>query len=102
MKHYNFLVFDMETNAMSKSAEVCQIAVTDKSGSKTLSQYILPTTDINFHASKVNKLQVVNVNGQRVLLKSGQMLPTVELYVALDRFLTFVSDTVDQAKAQTE
>ena len=52
MKHYNFLVFDIETNAMGKSAEVCQIAVTDKSGSNTLSQYILPTTDIDFHASK--------------------------------------------------
>jgi hypothetical protein len=52
MKDYNFLVFDIETNAMGKSAEVCQIAVTDKSGSNTLSQYILPTTDIDFHASK--------------------------------------------------
>ncbi|CAB3983115.1 exonuclease R569 [Paramuricea clavata] len=102
MKHYNFLVFDIETNAMGKSAEVCQIAVTDKSGSNTLSQYILPTTDIDFHASKVNKLQVVNANGQKVLLKSGQMLPTVELHVALDRFLTFVSETIDQAKAKTQ
>ena len=36
MKHHNFLVFDIETNAMGKSAEVCQIAVTDKSGSNTL------------------------------------------------------------------
>ena len=30
------------------------------------------------------------------------MLPTVELHVALDRFLTFVSKTIDQAKAKTQ
>ena len=54
MKYYNFLIFDIETNKMGKSAEVCQIAVTDKSGSNTLSQYILPTKEIDVHASKVN------------------------------------------------
>lgn len=102
MKHYNFVVFDIETNAMGKSAEVCQIAMTDKTGSNTFSQYILPTKDIEIHASKVNNLQVVNANGQRLLLKSGQVLPTVELHVALDRFLTFISEIVDQAKAKTQ
>ena len=102
MKHYNFVVFDIETNAMSKSAEVCQIAMTDKTGSNTFSQYILPTKDREIHASKVNNLQAVNANGQRLLLKSGQVLPTVELHGALDRFLTFVSDIVDQAKAKTQ
>ena len=102
MKHYNFVVFDIETNAMGKSAEVCQIAMTDKTGSNTFSQYILPTKDTEIHASKVNNLQVVNANGQRLLLKSGQVLPTVELHVALDRFLTFVSEIVDQAKAKTQ
>ena len=29
MKYYNILVFDIEKNTMGKSAEVCQIAVTD-------------------------------------------------------------------------
>ena len=39
---YNFLIFDTETNATGKSAEICQLSVTDKSASHKFSVYIMP------------------------------------------------------------
>ncbi|XP_068732248.1 uncharacterized protein [Montipora capricornis] len=49
---YN-LIFDTETNATGKSAEICQLSVTDKSASHKFSAYIMPTQDIDLHASKL-------------------------------------------------
>lgn len=61
-KCYNFVLFDIETNSMGKSAEVFQFAAVDRSG-KRFSWYILPNRDIDSYASKVNKLTVKTVNG---------------------------------------
>jgi len=63
-KCYNFVLFDIETNSMGKSAEVCQFAAVDRSG-KRFSWYILPNRDIDSYTSKVNKLTVKTVNGIR-------------------------------------
>ena len=61
------LNFDTETNATGKSADICQLSVTDKSASHKLSVYIMPTQDIDLYASKVNKLKMVKINGERKL-----------------------------------
>ena len=73
-KFYNFLIFDTETNTTGKSAEVCQLSVTDKSGLHTFSKFILPVQDIDFHASRINKLKIVNISGERKLLKDNMVV----------------------------
>ncbi|KAK2566044.1 hypothetical protein P5673_010370 [Acropora cervicornis] len=70
---YNFLIFDTETNATGKSAEICQLSVTDKSASHKFSVYIMPTQDIDLHASKVNKLKIVKINGERKMYKDDKV-----------------------------
>ena len=47
-KCYNFVLFDLETNSMGKSAEVCQFAAVDRSG-KRFSWYIHPNRDRFLH-----------------------------------------------------
>ena len=61
---YSFLIFDTETNTTGKSAELCQLSVTDKSGLHQFSTYILPVQDIDYFASKVNKLKIVKKMGK--------------------------------------
>jgi len=53
-KFYNFLIFDTETNNTGKSAELCQLSITDQSGLHQFSTYILPVQEIDYFASKVN------------------------------------------------
>ena len=100
-RYYNFLVFDTETNSTSKSAEVCQLLVTDKSGLHTFSEYILPMQDIEFHASRVNKLKILNVNGERKLFKNDELLHTLPFHEAIAHFLSYVSKSIDRAKTIT-
>ena len=50
-KFYHFVLSDIETNSTGKSAEICQLAAVDRSD-KQFSCYILPTRDIDSHASK--------------------------------------------------
>ena len=70
---YNFLIFDPETNAAGKSAEICQLSVTGKFASHKFSVYIIPTQDIDVYASKVNKLKIVNFNGESKLYKEDKV-----------------------------
>ena len=69
-RYYNFLVLDTETNCSGKAAEICQLSATDISGAHTFSKYILPVHEIDFCASKVNKLKIINVKGERKLLNT--------------------------------
>jgi hypothetical protein len=64
----------------------------DKPGSNTLPQYILLTQE------KVNVNEQIKIGK----IKIGQMLPTVYLHLALDRFLTFISASIDEAKVETK
>ena len=100
-KFYNFLIFDTETNTTGKSAELCQLSVADKSGLHQFSTYVLPVQDIDYFASKVNKLKIVIKNGERKLHKHNKEVSTLSLKKAMSQFLTFVSQSVDRAKSQT-
>lgn len=101
-KSYNFLVFDIETNsASSKSAEICQLSAIDYSGSYTFSEYILPTDDIDVHASAVNKLTIKNINGERKLFKNGVVVPAMPLNEVITRFTRYISQSIDRAKSTT-
>ena len=64
-KFYNFLIFDTETNTTGKSAELSQLSATDQTGLYQFSTYTLPVHDIDHFASKLNKLKIVKVNGER-------------------------------------
>ena len=72
---YNFVLFNTETTSTGKSAELCQLAALDRSGHQFLS-YVLPNRDIDSYASKVNKLTVKTLNGNRVLCKENQAVTT--------------------------
>ena len=100
-KFYNFLIFDTETNTTGKSAELCQLSVTDQSGLHQFSTYILPVQDIDYFASKVNKLKIVKVNDKRKLYKENKEVSTLPLKEAISQFLAFVSKSVGRAKSHT-
>ena len=99
-KFYHFVLFDIETNSTGKSAEVCQLAAVDRSD-KQFSCYILPTRDIDSHASKVNKLSVKTVNGIRRLFKDNRPVEACELSQVLRQFLTFLRASVDSASTRS-
>ena len=98
---YNILIFDTETNTTGKSAEVCQLSVTDKSGLHTFSKFIMPTQDIDFHASRINKLKIVNINGERKLRKDSIVVSALPFNEVIAHFLRFVSQSVNRAKLIT-
>ena len=100
-KFYNFLIFDTETNTTGKSAELCQLSVTDQSGLHQFSTYILPVQDIDYFASKVNKLKIVKVNDERKLYKENKEVSILPLKEAMSQFLAFVSQSVGRAKSHT-
>ena len=66
---YNFVIFDLETNTTGKAAEIRQLSAVDQSGRSSFSEYALAVEQIDKYASRVNKLSVKIVNGQRTLLK---------------------------------
>ena len=65
----NILIFDTETTTTGKSAELCQLSATDQSSMHQFSTYVLPEQDIDYFASRVNKLKIFNINGERRLSK---------------------------------
>jgi len=83
---YNFLIFDCKTNGTGKSAEICQLSVTNKSASNKFSVYIMPTQDIDLYASKVNKLEIVKINGERKLYKDDKVVRAT-VYLLILRLL---------------
>jgi hypothetical protein len=48
---YNIIVFDTETNATGRAAELCQLSAVDKSDHCSFSEYILPNNCIDKYAS---------------------------------------------------
>lgn len=101
-KYYNFLVFDVETTTTGKSAELCQLSATDKTGLHTFSEYILPTGDIHLHASIVNHFQIRCVNGERKLFKDHNVLPALAVNEAIVEFQKYVSRSIERAKTITK
>ena len=101
-KFYNFLIFDTETNTTGKSAELCQLSITDQSGLHQFSRYILPVQDIDYFASKINKLKIVKVNGERKLFKDHNEVNALPLTEVLLQFLSYVSQSIDRAKSRTD
>ena len=75
---YNIIVFDTGTNATGRAAELCQLWAIDKSDHCSFSEYILPNNCIDKYASRVNKLSVRTVNGQRTLFKKAEQLATLD------------------------
>ena len=98
---YNFLIFDTETNATGKSAEICQLSVTNKSASHKFSVYIMPTQDIDFYASRVNKLKIVKVNGERKLYKDDKVVTAIPFDNAISQFKSYLSQSINIAKNST-
>lgn len=86
---YQFVVFDIETTGLSKQTQICQLAAITKEG-KIYNEYVLPTCDIDHHASRINKLSVKVVNGQRTLLKANVPVHSVLLSECLQNFTTFL------------
>lgn len=99
---YNFLIFDTETNATGKSAEIWQLSVTNKSASHKFSVYIMPTQDINLHASKVNKLKIVKFNGERKLYKDDKVVRAIPFDTAIAQFKGYLSQSINIAKNTTD
>ena len=92
---YNFVIFDLETNTTGKAAEICQLSAVDQSGRSSFSEYALPVKQIDKYASRVNKLSVKIVNGQRTLFKETQQLVTLTLDELLSRFTRFLESLIN-------
>ncbi|XP_078380315.1 uncharacterized protein LOC144663289 [Oculina patagonica] len=86
---YQFVVFDIETTCLGKHAEICQLAAITKGGN-TFNSYTLPTSNISSHASRINKLTVKIINGQRTLLKENVPVMSVPLSECLSDFIHFL------------
>ena len=76
-----------------KSAEPCQLSATNQSGTHQFSTYVLPEQDINYFASRVNKLKIFNINTTQRLLKDNKELSPVPLQEAVLKFLSFISQS---------
>ncbi len=95
------MVFDTETNTTGKSAEICQLSVCDMSGSYIFSEYMMPTHDIDFYASRVNNLGIRLVNGKRELFKNSKLVPSIPFSEAITKLQSYISQSIDKAGATT-
>ena len=95
------MVFDTETNTTGKLAEICQLSVCDISGSHGFSEYVLPTNDIDFFASRVNNLEIRLIKGERKLFKNQILIPSIPFGEALTKLQRYISLSIDRAKATT-
>lgn len=96
---YNFIIFDIETNTSGKTAEICQLSALDRSGLLQFNEYVLPSKDVDIHASRVNKLSVRRVNGTRTLCKEDNPVTSILIDKAIQNFLTFLQRTVQSVKS---
>ena len=95
---YNFVIYDIETNTSGKTAEICQLSAVDQSGLHSFNDYILPSRDVDIHATRVNSLSVRTVRGVRTLFKDNRPVETVSLGKSLENFLTYLEETVRRVK----
>lgn len=65
------------------------------------SQHILPVQDIDYFASKVNKLKILKINGERKLFKDNEEVSAPPLKDVISEFLSYVSQSIDRAKSNT-
>ena len=91
-KAYFFVVFDTETTCTGRNAEICQLSATDETGLKIFSTYILPSGNVSNGVSRINKLSVRTINGNRRLYKEIQPVETITLDQALQKLLTFLGN----------
>ena len=95
------ILFDVETNTTGKTAQLCQLSAIDKTGQNCYSQYILPDKDIDKYSTRVNKLMVKTVNGNRTLFKDDVALETLTSQEAISRFVSYIQHCIDCCKART-
>ena len=69
------------------------------SGSHMFSEYVLPTHDIDFYASRVNNLEIRTIEGVRKLFKNEISLPSIPFCEALTKLERYISLSIDRAKA---
>ena len=87
--------FDTETTCGGKEAEIIQLAAQNELG-KTFSRFVLPTKDISFHASRINKFQLTTIGGKKILHRGGIRLETVSQAECLESFVNFIAASKDQ------
>ena len=95
-KLYNFIVFDTETNTTGKNAELCQLAANMEwiNFHATFSQIKILTFK---QASRVNKLTIKSVNGNRKLFKENRPVETVSLHETITQFTKYLERTINKA-----
>ena len=94
---YNFIIFDIETNSSGKTAEICQLSAIDRSGLYQFNEYILPSRNVEVHASRVNGLSVRSIHGSRTLYKEDQPVSSVLIEQAIQNFVAFLRRTVQSS-----
>ena len=94
---YNFIIFDIETNSSGKTAEICQLSAIDRSGLYQFNEYILPSRNVDVHASRVNGLSVRSIHGSRTLYKEDQPVSSVLIEQAIQNFVAFLRRTVQSS-----
>ena len=68
---------------------LCQLSATNQTGLYQFSTYTLPVHDNDHFASKINKLKIVKVNGERKLYKDNREVSTLPLKEEMLQFLCF-------------
>ena len=92
---YNFIIFDIETNTSRKTAEICQLSAINRSGLHQFNEYILPSKDVDVHASKVNGFSIRRIHGTRTLCKENQPVSSIPTEQAIQNFVAFLQRTVE-------
>jgi len=96
---YNFIIFDTETNTSGKTADICQLSAINRSGLHQFNEYILPSKDVDVHASKVNGFSVRRIHGTRTLCKENQPVSSIPIEQAIQNFVAFLQRTVESVKS---
>ena len=93
---YNFVIFDTETNCGGKKAELVELAAICHNTGESFTKFVLPKSDINEHASKVNKFRITSFGDERILHRNGIQLPTESLSQCLLDFADFLKTTISK------
>ena len=84
-------MFELETTATGKEAEICQIAAVSMNPNDPVwMRYILPDSYINPYASQASGLTIATMDGKRRLLKDGIPVDAVLSEEAMSDFLVFL------------
>ena len=88
---YKFIVLDLETAGLERTAEICQIAAigSDTEDGMWLT-YILPESDIDLFATVVHGLSITYINDERRLMKHDNPVEASSPKDGLSSFLTYL------------